>query len=187
MYRYVWAEILAQGSVISLPSNDPELAFADKGIYPSINRKGRDSYPPAWKGFLPPLALWLKYSLVPDVMAAGSLAGILLAGLLHDLNVRRGALIYYGHPCWRLKPLIRSYRWLCSLLVGALWAEYEHDGLTGFLLGIATAMKFYPALLLPFYGVPAFAGWWRMVGFVITVFLSSLYHRQRTTSHWFPT
>ena len=38
---------------------------------------------------------------------------------------------------------------LLPLLIGAWWARArERDGLTGMLLGLATAMRLYPALLL---------------------------------------
>ncbi|MDQ3006557.1 MAG: DUF2029 domain-containing protein, partial [Chloroflexota bacterium] len=49
-------------------------------------------------------------------------------------------------------------------LVGAWWARARNkDALTGFLLGVATAMKFYPALLLPFLWRPGHPrGRWTM-------------------------
>jgi hypothetical protein len=53
---------------------------------------------------------------------------------------------------------------ILPLLVGAWWARVkERDGLVGLLLGLATAMKFYPALLLPALWRPNHAsGRWRM-------------------------
>jgi uncharacterized membrane protein len=59
-------------------------------------------------------------------------------------------------------------------LVGAWWARVrERDGLTGFLLAIATAMKLYPVLLLPFLWRPQDPkGRWTMpLTFVFTIAL----------------
>ncbi|MBE0682300.1 MAG: DUF2029 domain-containing protein [Anaerolineales bacterium] len=183
MYRYVWdGRVQAHGiSPYRYPPNAPELNFLrDDEIYPSINRKGVVTvYPPAAEG-----AYALLWRIWPDnirwfqtVMAAGSLlAGVLLAGLLHDLNrspVR--ALIYLWSPLLMFETAHSAHvdGLVLPFLVGAWWARVrERDGLTGFLLGIATAMKFYPALLLPFLWRPRHSqGWWRMpLAFLITVF-----------------
>lgn len=57
-------------------------------------------------------------------------------------------------------------------LVGAWWARVrQRDVLVGFLLGVATAMKLYPILLLPIlWRSRHHQGWWRMpLAFGITV------------------
>ncbi len=184
MYRYIWdGRVQAQGiSPYRYPPNAPKLDFLrDDEIYPSINRKGVVTvYPPAAEG-----AYALFWRILPDnvhwfqiVMATGGLlAGILLAGLLHDLNRSPArALIYLWSPLLMFETAHSAHidGLVLPFLVGAWWARVrERDGLTGFLLGIATAMKFYPALLLPFLWRPRHAqGWWRMpFAFVITVVL----------------
>ena len=183
MYRYVWdGKVQAQGiSPYRYPPNSPELAFLrDREIYPSINRKGVVTvYPPAAEA-----AYALLWRIWPDnvhwfqaVMSAGGLlAGILLMGLLRDLNRSpMRALIYLWSPLLMFETAHSAHidGLVLPFLVGAWWARVrEQDGLTGFLLGVATAMKFYPALLLPFLWRPRHPqGWWRMpLAFLITVF-----------------
>ena len=183
MYRYIWdGRVQAQGiSPYRYPPNAPELDFLrDKEIYPSINRKGVVTvYPPAAEA-----AYALLWRILPDnvhwfqtVMSAGGLlAGILLMGLLHDLNRSPArVLIYLWSPLLMFETAHSAHidGLVLPFLVGAWWARVrERDGLTGFLLGIATAMKFYPALLLPFLWRPRHSqGWWRMpITFLITVF-----------------
>ena len=66
---------------------------------------------------------------------------------------------------------------ILPLLVGAWWARVkERDSLVGILLGLATAMKFYPALLLPALWRPSHPQQsWRMpLAFAATVFVTYL-------------
>ncbi|MBI5966206.1 MAG: DUF2029 domain-containing protein [Chloroflexi bacterium] len=183
MYRYIWdGRVQAHGiSPYRYPPNSPELTFLqDKEIYPFINRKGVVTvYPPAAEA-----AYALLWRIWPDnvhwfqaAMAFGSLlAGVLLAGLLRDLNLSPArALIYLWSPLLMFETAHSAHidGLVLPFLVGAWWARVrERDGLTGFLLGVATAMKFYPALLLPFLWRPRHPqGWWRMpLAFVVTVF-----------------
>jgi uncharacterized membrane protein len=61
---------------------------------------------------------------------------------------------------------------LLPLLVGAWWARVrERDGIAGVLLGFATAVKFYPAILLPALWRPRDKqGRWRLpLAFVLTL------------------
>ena len=95
----------AQGiSPYRYPPNAPELAhLRDKEIYPFINRKQAVTvYPPAAES-----AYALLWRIVPDnvrwfqsIMAlSGWFAGLLLAGLLRDLNLPPArALIYVWSP-----------------------------------------------------------------------------------------
>ncbi len=161
MYRYVWdGRVQAQGiSPYSYPPNAPELTFLrDLKIYPSINRKDVVTvYPPAAEA-----AYAILWRLGPDnvhwfqaAMAGGGLvAGALLVGLLRDLDLSPArVLIYLWSPLLTFETAHAAHvdGFLLPLLVGALWARVrERDGMVGFLLGIATAMKFYPVLLLPF-------------------------------------
>ena len=162
MYRYVWdGRVQAQGiSPYRYPPSAPELAnLQDAVIYPSINRISDVTvYPPAAEA-----AFALLWRIWPDrvhwfhaAMALGGLiAGVLLAGLLHDLKRSpKRLLIYLWSPLLAYETAHSAHvdGLVLPLLVGAWWraVQRERDGLVGFLLGIATAMKLYPALLLPF-------------------------------------
>jgi uncharacterized membrane protein len=66
---------------------------------------------------------------------------------------------------------------ILPLLVGAWWARVkERDGLVGVLLGLAAAMKFYPALLLPALWRPHHPqGRWRLpLAFTVTIIVTYL-------------
>jgi len=161
MYRYVWdGRVQAQGiSPYRYPPNAPELLYVrDKEIYPSINRKPIVTvYPPAAEA-----AYFLLWRIWPDnvhwfqaAMAMGGLlAGIFLIGLLRDLGRSPArALIFLWSPLLIFETAHAAHidGLVLPLLIGTWWARArEKDALTGFLLGAATAMKFYPALLLPF-------------------------------------
>ena len=182
MYRYVWdGRVQAQGiSPYRYPPGASELAsLRDSKIYPFINRKPAVTiYPPAAEA-----AFALLWRIWPDnvhwfqgAMAAGGLlAGALLLGLLRDLGLSPArALIYLWSPLLAFETAHAAHvdGLLLPLLVGAWWARVrERDGLTGFLLGIAAAMKLYPALLLPFLWRPHHPqGRWRMpLAFGLTV------------------
>jgi len=174
MYRYVWdGRVQAHGiSPYRYPPNAPELLYLrDKDVYPSINRKPVVTvYPPAAEA-----AYFLLWRIWPDnihwfqaAMAAGGLlAGILLIGLLKDLGYSPArTLIFLWSPLLIFETAHAAHvdGLLLPFLVGAWWARVrDKDVLTGFLLGAATAMKFYPALLLPFLWRPqASKGRWSM-------------------------
>jgi len=103
------------------------------------------------------------------------LAGILLVGLLRDLGRSSlRVLIYLWSPLLAFETAHAAHvdGLVLPFLVGAWWARVrERDGLTGILLGVATAMKFYPVLLLPFLWRPRHPqGRWQMpVAFAGTV------------------
>jgi len=174
MYRYVWdGRVQNRGiSPYRYPPNAPELKYLrDTDIYPSINRKPVVTvYPPAAEA-----AFFLLWKIVPDnvhwfqfAMAAGGLlAGILLMGLLRDLGYSPArALIFLWSPLLVFETAHAAHvdGLVLPFLVGAWWARVRNkDALTGFLLGVATAMKFYPALLLPFLWRPGHPrGRWTM-------------------------
>jgi len=195
MFRYVWdGRVQAQGiSPYLYPPEAPELAFLrDDAVYPFINRKPFVTiYPPAAQvGFALLWRIW------PDnvhwfqtAMAFGGvLAGIFLLGLLRDLSLSPlRALIYLWSPLLVYETAHSGHvdGLLLPFLVGAWWARVrERDGLTGFLLGVATCVKLYPALLLPFLWRPRHPqGRWRMpLAFVLTVAL--LYLPYTLASGW---
>ena len=182
MYRYIWdGRVQTQGiSPYRYPPNAPELThLRDSDIYPSINRKNVVTvYPPAAEA-----AYAILWRIVPDnmrwfqaVMAIGGLsAGVLLVGLLRDLGRSPlRALIYLWSPLLAFETAHAAHvdGLILPFLVGAWWARArERDGLVGILLGIATAMKYYPALLLPFLWRPRDPqGRWHMpLAFLATV------------------
>jgi len=161
MYRYVWdGRVQAQGiSPYRFPPNAAELFdLRDSDVYPFINRKSAVTiYPPAAE-----VAFALLWRIVPDnihwfqiVMALSALsAGGLLTGLLRDLNRPPAHVFFYlGSPLLAFETAHAAHvdGLVLPFLVGAWWARVrEQDSLVGMLLGVATAMKFYPALLLPF-------------------------------------
>ncbi len=187
MYRYIWdGRVQAHGiSPYRYPPDAPQLAnLRDGFIYPLINRPSVVTvYPPTAEA-----AYALIWRVWPDnihwfqaVMTGGGLlAGVLLMGLLHSLGRSPArVLIYLWSPLLAFETAHAAHvdGLVLPLLVGALWARVrERDGLAGFLLGIATAMKYYPALILPFLWRPTHPrGRWSMpVFFVVAVTLSYL-------------
>ena len=161
MYRYVWnGRVQAQGiSPYLYPPSAPELAYLrDEAVYPFINRKEFVTvYPPAaesayavlWR-ILPDNVRWFQIIM----MLSGLFTGLLLIGLLRDLDLPPSrVLIYFWSPLLAYETAHSAHvdGLILPFLVGAWWARArERDGLAGVLLGTATAMKFYPALLLPF-------------------------------------
>ncbi len=182
MYRYVWdGRVQAQGlSPYRYPPSAPELAYLrDRAVWPSINRKDAVTvYPPAAE-----MTFALLWRLWPDsvrwfqIAAAGSglLAGLLLVGLLRALGYSSArVLIYLWSPLLAFETAHAAHvdAFILPLLVGAWWARLkERDTLVGLLLGLATAIKFYPALLLPALWRPRHPpGRWRMpLAFAVTL------------------
>ncbi len=182
MYRYVWdGRVQAQGiSPYRYPPNALELLpLRDADVYPSINRKPVVTvYPPAAEA-----SFFLLWKIWPDNIhwfqfgmgVGGLLAGILLMGLLKDMGFSPArALIFLWSPLLVFETSHAAHvdGLVLPLLVGAWWARVrDQDALTGILLGVATAMKFYPALLLPFLWRPDHPkGRWTMpLTFVSTI------------------
>jgi alpha-1,6-mannosyltransferase len=160
MYRYVWdGRVQAAGiSPYRYPPNATELLrLRDREVWRWINRKPAVTiYPPAAEAIFA-----LLWRLVPDsvrwfqvVMAASGLAaGALLAGLAGDLGRSPArVVIYLWSPLLIFETAHSAHvdALILPLLVGAWWSRLrEKDGLAGGLLGLATAIKLYPAFLLP--------------------------------------
>jgi alpha-1,6-mannosyltransferase len=160
MYRYVWdGRVQAEGiSPYRYPPNAPELArLRDAQIWLFINRKSVVTvYPPGAEAVF--AFLW---RVIPDsvrwfqlvMSGAAILAGFLLVGLLHELGRSPlRALIFLWSPLliFEVSHSAHIDALILPLLVGAWWGRVrEKDGLVGALIGLATAIKFYPALLLP--------------------------------------
>jgi hypothetical protein len=160
MYRYIWdGRVQAQGiSPYEYPPNAPELQeLRDAEVWPSINRRSVVTvYPPAAE-----MAYAILWRIVPDnvrwfqaAMAVGGLmAGALLLGLLRDLNRSPARLaVYLWSPLLAFETAHAAHvdGLMLPLLTGAWWARIrERDSLVGLLLGLATAFKLYPIMLLP--------------------------------------
>jgi hypothetical protein len=160
MYRYIWdGRVQANDINPYLYSPDaPELAhLRDDKIWPLINRKSAVTVYPAGAE----LAFAAAWHLFPDsvhgyqvVMAAGDLlAGVLLIVLLQSLGRSPLAvLIYLWSPLIVFETAHSAHvdGLVLMFLVGAWLARVKkRQGLTGLFLGVATALKFYPVLLLP--------------------------------------
>jgi hypothetical protein len=160
IYRYVWdGRVQAQGiSPYLYAPKAPELAYLrDDDIWKHINRKVVVTvYPPAaemayallWRVW-PDSARWFQIAMG----LGGLLAGGLLIGLLKAVGrAPARVLIYLWSPLLAFETAHAAHvdGLILPLLVVAWWARVKaRDTLVGILLGLATAMKFYPALLLP--------------------------------------
>ena len=160
MYRYVWdGRVQAAGiSPYRYPPAAPELQeLRDNAVWRYVNRKTSFTiYPPAAQ-----VAFAGLWRIVPDsvrwfqtAMALGALlAGGLLLGLLRDLGRSPARVVIYLWAPLLLFETAHSAHvdaLVLPLLVGAWWARVRNkDALVGVLLGVATAVKLYPALLLP--------------------------------------
>ncbi|NJN95899.1 MAG: DUF2029 domain-containing protein [Anaerolineales bacterium] len=188
MYRYIWdGRVQAQSlSPYRYPPKAPELAdLRDEAIWRHINRKASVTvYPPAaemtfallWR-FWPDNVRWFQMI----TGASGLLAGGLLIGLLQALKrAPARVLIYLWSPLLAFETAHAAHvdGLILPLLIGAWWARVkERDSLVGILLGLATAMKFYPALLLPALWRPHHPGgaggcrWLLLLPFLLPIFL----------------
>jgi hypothetical protein len=182
MYRYVWdGRVQAQGiSPYRYPPDAPQLArLRDVSVWRFINRRSVVTvYPPGAE-----LAYALVWRIWPDsvrwfqtvVALGGLLAGAILIRLLNALG-RSAArvLVYLWSPLLAYETAQAAHvdGLVLPLLVGAWWARVrERDGVVGVLLGLATAIKFYPALLLPALWRPRHPqGRWRLpLAFFLTL------------------
>jgi hypothetical protein len=182
MYRYVWdGRVQAAGvSPYRYPPAGPELeALRDNAVWRYINRKTSWTiYPPAaqlafaglWR-IVPDSVRWFQAAMALSALLAGGL----LLGLLRDLDRSPGRVVIY---LWAPLLLFETAHGahvdalVLPLLVGAWWARVRNkDALVGVLLGVATAVKLYPAMLLPALWRPADRrGRWTMpAAFALTV------------------
>ncbi len=160
MYRYVWDGRL-QAHQINPYAHSPSAPqlenLRDDAVWTQINRKDAVTVYPAGAE-LAYAAIW---RVVPDnvrwfqiVMAAGNiLAGILLVMLLRAFGrPATWVLIYLWHPLVIFETAHAAHvdGLVLPLLVTAWLARAKgRDGWVGVFLGAATALKFYPVLLLP--------------------------------------
>lgn len=160
MYRYIWdGRVQAQGvSPYLYAPNSPELrSLRDPQIWLSINRKSAVTiYPP-----LTEMIFALLWRIWPDnvrwfqlVMAAGALlGGLFLLKLFQALQIPTSRLVIYLWSPLLIYETAHSAHLdglLLPLLVAAWWARSrDKDGFSGLLLGLAAAIKLYPAILFP--------------------------------------
>lgn len=160
MYRYVWDGRVQANQInpYAYPPEAPELTYLrDDSVWPLINRKMASTIYPGGAQ-LTYAALWRVW---PDsvrwfqiAMAAGGLAaGVMLAFVLKALEKPSHlVLIYLWNPLVVFETAHSAHLdgLVLPLLVGAWWARTrDRDILVGLLLGAATALKLYPAVLLP--------------------------------------
>ncbi len=182
MYRYVWdGWVQAQGiSPYRYPPDAPELeTLRDGEVWRHINRKHAVTvYPPGAE-----LAYALLWRIRPDSVRwfqiAAALGGLLAGGLLVGLLRAAGrsaarVLIFLWSPLLVFETAHAAHvdGLVLPLLVAAWWARVrERDGLVGVALGLATAVKFYPAILLPALWRPRHSrGRWQLpLAFFLTI------------------
>jgi hypothetical protein len=160
VYRYVWdGRVQAAGiSPYLYPPEAPQLShLRDDLIYPRINRPwARTIYPPG--------AQWLfriTYAVKPDsvtflkgTIVAGEILAILLLMLLlraQGLPANR-AILYAWHPLAVVEFAGSGHLdgfMLPFLLLALLVVQHRRVYLGSALLAVATAIKLYPALLMP--------------------------------------
>jgi alpha-1,6-mannosyltransferase len=160
MYRYVW-DGRVQANRINpylYPPSAPEVAhLRDQAIWPSINRKEAVTVYPAgaelayaalWR-IWPNNVHWFQAVMAAGDVLAGALLVVLLRALGQDPLI---VLIYLWSPLVIVETAHSAHvdGLVLPLLVGAWLSRVKgRDGLTGLLLGAATAVKLYPILLLP--------------------------------------
>ena len=160
MYRYVWdGRVQAQGiSPYAYPPAAPELAnLRDDVVWTHINRKESVTVYPAgaeiafallWK-LVPDNVQWFQIAMtLGDILAGVLLLLVLRALKLPDLRV----LIYLWNPLVIFETAHAAHvdGIILPFLIAAFLARAKNrDALTGVFLGLATAIKFYPVLLLP--------------------------------------
>jgi hypothetical protein len=160
MYRYVWdGRVQTQGTnPYAYPPAAPELGnLRDDVVWTHINRKESVTVYPAGAE----IAFALLWKLVPDnirwfqiAMAMGDmLAGVLLILLLRALRLPDlRALIYLWNPLVIFETAHAAHvdGIILPFLIAAFLARAKNrDALTGVFLGLGTAIKLYPVLLLP--------------------------------------
>ena len=183
IYRYVWdGRVQAAGinPYRYIPADDSLANLRDEKIYPNINRRdyARTMYPPVAEGafFLVTRfgesVTWMKAVIVGfEAIAVWALVQLLISlGL-----ARQRVLIYAWHPMavWEFAGSGHLDALAIALIALALLARRKHaETLTGFLLGCATCVKLFPAVLFP---AVYTRGRWKMgLAFVATILIAYL-------------
>jgi len=160
MYRYVWdGRVQAQGiDPYRYAPKDIELKYLrDREVWRNINRKSAVTVYPAaaelsfatlWRIF-PDQVRWFQIFMAGMALLSGGL----LIGILRDLGRSPlRVIIFLWAPLMIYETAHSAHldALILPLIVGAWWARVQNrDILTGALLGVASAVKFYPAILLP--------------------------------------
>lgn len=163
VYRYVWdGKVQAAGiNPYRYIPGAPELGFLrDDKIFPHINRRNYAPtiYPPAAQGIF-----LLTYVLYPDSVRAmkAVIVGFDLITILALIRLLRWlglgvhrVLIYAWSPLviWEFAHSGHlDAVAIAFIMIAALWRLRHRLLLTGIFLGLATAVKLYPALLIPIF------------------------------------
>jgi len=160
VYRYVWdGRVQAAGiNPYLYPPAAPELShLRDDTVYPQINRPwARTIYPPGAQRLFRAIYAAKPDSLVfmkATIVACDLLTILLLMRLLRVAGLPPGrAIVYAWHPLavfelagsGHLDGLMLPFVLLCLLFL-----ERRRDAWAGAALGMATAIKLYPALVIP--------------------------------------
>jgi alpha-1,6-mannosyltransferase len=160
IYRYVWdGRVQAAGinPYRYMPADESLTSLRDTAIYPNINR--RDSaqtiYPPVAQAvfFLitrfSESVTWMKAAMVGfEAIAIWAIIQLLVSFGF----ARQRVLIYAWHPLaiWEFAGSGHLDALAIAFIALALLARRKHaETVTGLLLGCATCVKFFPAVLFP--------------------------------------
>jgi len=183
IYRYVWdGRVQSKGinPYRYIPADKSLEALRDEKIYPNINRRdyARTIYPPVAEGaFLlitrfSESVTWMKAFVVGfEAITIWALTLLLISFGF----ARQRVLIYAWHPLavWEFAGSGHIDALAIAFIALALLVRRKHgETLTGFLLGCATCVKFFPAVLLPALYVRR--GWKMLLAFVVTILIAYL-------------
>jgi len=160
IYRYIWDGRL-QGAGINpyfyLPV-DPRLAgLRDESIYPHINRK-EYAYT-----IYPPVAQIFFFVATRVTQSIPGFKGLLVLVDLVTVGLVAATLRAIGQPAervivyaWHPLPIFEfagsghiDALMICFIALALLARSHQKFGITGFALGAATLVKFFPVILLP--------------------------------------
>ena len=162
VYRYVWdGHVQAAGinPYRYVPADDELSSLRDKEIYPNINpedKQWRSPYPPVAQAVFLAIARIAPMS-VTGFKAGMSLFDLMTVVLLMLVLARSGidparAIIFAWHPLVIFEGAhsghVEAVYVACLALALFVWSGRKR-ALTGIGVGLATLVKFYPALILP--------------------------------------
>ncbi len=160
IYRYVWDGMVQHHGINPyryFPGNDHLRFLRDDDIFPYINRRdyAPTIYPPVAQ-MLYWLATWFSPTLTLMKLAMTAMEGVTVLALARMLRAtgRHPAevVVYAWSPLciWEFGSSGHVDAAVIAFICLALWARLrDRPWLTGFALGAAVMIKFYPLLLFP--------------------------------------